>query len=87
MYHTQGYLPTMPQSKPIINIKMKVMLLLLSILQRTHASIAREAPRETVPTSTFYDAFSTRIFDPQGRVLQLEYALQATKKGGAAVSE
>eukprot|EP00624_Nannochloropsis_granulata_P006300 evm.model.NODE_4650_length_26121_cov_23.177099.5 len=35
--------------------------------------------------SVFYDAFSTRIYDPKGRVLQLEYALEATKKGGAAV--
>lgn len=45
----------------------------------------------TVPTgpsvapSVFYDAFSTRIFDPAGRVLQLEYALKTTRKGGAAV--
>jgi len=35
--------------------------------------------------SVFYDAFSTRIYDPKGRVLQLEYALEASKKGGAAV--
>ncbi len=42
------------------------------------------APPTAAP-SVFYDAFSTRIFDPTGRVLQLEYALEATRRGGAAV--
>jgi hypothetical protein len=64
---------------------LRVCLLLASLPLRP-ASLMREvAPRETAP-STYYDAFSTRLFDPQGRVLQLEYALEVTKKGGAAVS-
>lgn len=46
--------------------------------------MAPTAPPSAAP-SVFYDAFSTRIFDPTGRVLQLEYALEATRKGGAAV--
>lgn len=46
----------------------------------------RETAQQVVSQSVFYDAHSTRIFDPQGRVLQLEYAQEATKKGGAAVS-
>jgi hypothetical protein len=60
-------------------------LLSLSLLRMSRGSLAREVPREVITPGVFYDAFSTRLFDPQGRVLQLEYALQATQKGGAAV--
>lgn len=61
-------------------------LLLLLFALSCRASLLREVITEVVSPSLFYDALGTRLFDPQGRVLQLEYALQATKKGGAAVS-
>lgn len=60
-----------------------LLLLLLPVL--TLGSLTRETAAPRGPASRFYDAFSTRIYDPQGRVLQLEYALEATKKGGVAV--
>jgi hypothetical protein len=59
-------------------------IFLCSVTSR--ASLMRETAQQVVSQSVFYDAHSTRIFDPQGRVLQLEYAQEATKKGGAAVS-
>lgn len=62
-----------------------LLLLLLLLPSTTTASLtAPTGPTGPAP-SVFYDAFSTRIYDPKGRVLQLEYALEATKKGGAAV--
>lgn len=63
-----------------------LLFLLLAIVSfLAGASLTRETAPRGPAASRFYDAFSTRIYDPQGRVLQLEYALEATKKGGVAV--
>ncbi|EWM23962.1 proteasome a type [Nannochloropsis gaditana] len=49
------------------------------------ASLTAPSGAPSIAPSVFYDAFSTRIYDPKGRVLQLEYALEAARKGGAVV--
>ena len=62
-----------------------ILILLSALAAVARASLMAPTAPPTAAPSVFYDAFSTRIFDPTGRVLQLEYALEATRKGGAAV--
>jgi len=74
-----------PPSRRRDFLPLALLPLLLLLPSTTTASLtAPSGPTGPAP-SVFYDAFSTRIYDPKGRVLQLEYALEATKKGGAAV--
>ena len=66
-------------------LPLALLLLLLLFTHPAAASLTVPTAPAAPPPSVFYDAFSTRIYDPMGRILQLEYALEATRKGGAAV--